>query len=96
MRAGIQTMTSLLARRPDGNYGLHIAPRCVHTIAEYGSYQYATRAGGAAIPRSSRSSRTITRSTPPVTPYLPRWTRPRHHGVPGSNAQARRREESQP
>ncbi|HEX5548539.1 MAG TPA: phage terminase large subunit [Ktedonobacterales bacterium] len=44
VRAGIQTVTSLLARRPDGNYGLHIAPRCVHTIAEYGSYQYATRA----------------------------------------------------
>jgi hypothetical protein len=45
VRAGIQTVTSLLARRPDGNYRLHIAPRCVHTIAEYGSYQYATRAG---------------------------------------------------
>ncbi|HET8908032.1 MAG TPA: terminase family protein [Ktedonobacterales bacterium] len=44
VRAGIQTVTSLLARRPDGAYGLHIAPRCVHTIAEYGSYQYATRA----------------------------------------------------
>src|SRR5690348_9349568 len=25
VRAGIQTVTSLLARRPDGNYGLHIA-----------------------------------------------------------------------
>jgi phage terminase large subunit-like protein len=44
VRAGIQTVTSLLARRSDGAYGLHIAPRCVHTIAEYGSYQYATRA----------------------------------------------------
>ncbi|HKT37048.1 MAG TPA: hypothetical protein VJR48_01685, partial [Ktedonobacterales bacterium] len=41
----IQTVTILLARRPDGAYGLHIAPRCVHTIAEYGSYQYATRVG---------------------------------------------------
>jgi len=44
VRAGIQTVTSLLARRPDGSYGLRIAPRCIYTIAEYGSYQYATRA----------------------------------------------------
>jgi hypothetical protein len=36
-------VTSLLARRPDGDYGLRIAPRCIHIIAEYGSYQYATR-----------------------------------------------------
>ena len=34
----------LLARRPDGTRGLYVAPRCVHTLAEYASYQYATRA----------------------------------------------------
>ena len=37
----------LLARREDGTRGLYVSPRCVHTIAEYGSYQYPTaeRAG---------------------------------------------------
>src|SRR5579859_3610806 len=39
VRAGIQTITGLLAVRPDGTRGLYVAPRCVHTIAEYGSYQ---------------------------------------------------------
>lgn len=42
VRAGIQTVTGLLARREDGTRGLYVAPRCVHTIAEYGSYAYAT------------------------------------------------------
>lgn len=41
VRPGIQTVTALLAARPDGTRGLYVAPRCVHTIAEYGSYQYA-------------------------------------------------------
>ncbi|HLJ80029.1 MAG TPA: terminase family protein, partial [Ktedonobacterales bacterium] len=40
VRAGIQTVTGLLAPRPDGTRGLYVAPRCVHTIAEFGSYQY--------------------------------------------------------
>ena len=42
VRAGIQTVTALLALRTDGTRGLYIAPRCVNTIAEYASYQYAT------------------------------------------------------
>jgi hypothetical protein len=42
VRAGIQTITGLLARRADGTRGLYVAPRCVHTITEFGSYQYAT------------------------------------------------------
>ena len=44
---GIQTVAALLAPRPDGTRGLYVAPTCVHTIAEYGSYQYPTaeRAG---------------------------------------------------
>jgi hypothetical protein len=45
IRPGIQTITGLLAPRPDGTRGLYVAPRCVHTIAEYGSYQYATAEG---------------------------------------------------
>jgi hypothetical protein len=46
VRAGIQTVTALLAPGPDGTRRLYVAPRCVHTIAEYGSYQYATAADG--------------------------------------------------
>jgi len=40
VRPGIQTVTRLLGRRGDGTRGLYVAPRCVHTIAEYGIYQY--------------------------------------------------------
>jgi|GEM_PF-565397 hypothetical protein len=40
VRPGIQTVTRLLARRDDGTRGLYVAPRCVHTIAEFGTYQY--------------------------------------------------------
>jgi Terminase large subunit, T4likevirus-type, N-terminal len=40
VRPGIQTITRLLARREDGSRGLYISPRCVHTLAEYASYQY--------------------------------------------------------
>jgi hypothetical protein len=40
VRAGIQTITRLLARREDSTRGLYISPRCVHTLAEYASYQY--------------------------------------------------------
>ena len=40
VRPGIQTVTRLLSRRGDGTRGLYVAPRCVHTIAEYGMYQY--------------------------------------------------------
>jgi hypothetical protein len=46
VRAGIQTVTSLLARRPDGTRGLYVSPRCIHTIAEYQSYQYETVSKG--------------------------------------------------
>ena len=40
IRPGIQTVTRLLGRRGDGTHGLYVAPRCVHTIAEFGMYQY--------------------------------------------------------
>jgi hypothetical protein len=46
VRPGIQTVTRLLARREDGTFGLTVAPRCMHTIAEYQSYQYETPASG--------------------------------------------------
>ena len=46
VRAGIQTVTGLLARRGDGTRGLYVAPRCVHTITEYSTYQYAPAEGG--------------------------------------------------
>jgi phage terminase large subunit-like protein len=42
IRPGIQTVLRMLAPRGDGTRGLYVAPRCVHTIAEYGSYQYPT------------------------------------------------------
>jgi hypothetical protein len=41
VRPGIQTVTRLLGRRGDGTRGLYVAPCCIHTIAEYGMYQYA-------------------------------------------------------
>ncbi len=40
---GIQTLTRLLAMRGDGTRGLYVDPACVNTIAEFGSYQYATK-----------------------------------------------------
>jgi len=40
---GIQTISTLLALRGDGTRGLYVDPACVNTIAEYGSYQYATK-----------------------------------------------------
>ncbi len=42
VRAGIQTVTSLLAERGDGTRGLYVDPKCVNLIAEFGSYAYAT------------------------------------------------------
>ncbi len=45
VRAGIQTVTSLLARRGDGTRGLYVDPSRVNTIAEYGTYAYATSDG---------------------------------------------------
>jgi hypothetical protein len=42
VRAGIQTVTRLLALREDGTRGLYVDPRCAHTIAEFQSYAYAT------------------------------------------------------
>lgn len=42
VRAGIQTVTSLLAQRGDGTRGLYVDPKCVNLIAEFGSYAYAT------------------------------------------------------
>jgi len=47
VQAGIQTVAGLLALRGDGARGLYVAPGCVHTIAEYASYQYATATPGA-------------------------------------------------
>ncbi|HZC04180.1 MAG TPA: terminase family protein [Ktedonobacterales bacterium] len=46
VRAGIQTVTGLLARRPDGRHGLCIAPGMVHTLAEYDQYRYASAPSG--------------------------------------------------
>ena len=46
VRAGIQTVTALLARRPDGSRGLAVAPRCVNTLAEYRQYQWASAEEG--------------------------------------------------
>jgi hypothetical protein len=40
VRPGIQTITRLLSKRDDGTRGLYVSPRCVHTLAEYASYQY--------------------------------------------------------
>ncbi|MEO7002245.1 MAG: terminase family protein [Ktedonobacterales bacterium] len=51
VRAGIQTVTGLLALRADGTRGLSVAPRCINTIAEYESYQYATAANGQNVRR---------------------------------------------
>ena len=42
IRPGIQTVSRMLATRGDGTRGLLLAPSCVQTIAEYGSYQYVT------------------------------------------------------
>jgi hypothetical protein len=45
VRAGIQTVTALLARRADdGRHGLYLAPWLTHTLAEYDQYRYATGA----------------------------------------------------
>jgi phage terminase large subunit len=40
--AGIQTVTTLLARRGDGTRGLYVDPGCARTIGEYGAYAYAS------------------------------------------------------
>jgi terminase large subunit-like protein len=45
VRAGIQSVAALLARRPDGGRGLYVAPRCVNTLAEYRQYQWGSAAG---------------------------------------------------
>jgi hypothetical protein len=42
VRAGIQTVTRLLALRGDGARGLYVAPQCVLLIAEMGQYSYMT------------------------------------------------------
>jgi PBSX family phage terminase large subunit len=42
VRAGIQTVAALLARRADGWRGLSVAPRCVNTLDEYRQYQWAS------------------------------------------------------
>ena len=44
VRAGIQTVTSLLALRADGAPGLVVAPRCLQTLAEYRQSQWASAA----------------------------------------------------
>lgn len=43
---GIQTVSSLLAKRADGTRGLYVCPACTATIAEYGAYQYAPAPDG--------------------------------------------------
>ncbi len=48
IRPGIQTVTSLLAIRPDGTRGLYIAPRCVQTLSEFNCYAFATAPDGSA------------------------------------------------
>jgi hypothetical protein len=50
VRAGIQTVTALLARRADGRHGLYISPRMVNTLAEYDQYRYATAAANGRDP----------------------------------------------
>jgi hypothetical protein len=40
VRAGIQTITSLLSPRTDGMRGLYVSPSCGLTLAEYAAYQY--------------------------------------------------------
>ncbi len=50
VRAGIQTVTALLARRADGRHGLNIAPQMTHTLAEYDQYRYATAAANGRDP----------------------------------------------
>jgi hypothetical protein len=50
VRAGIQTVTALLARRADGHHGLYIAPQMTHTLAEYDQYRYATAAASGRDP----------------------------------------------
>ena len=54
VRAGIQTVTRLMSLRDDGTRGLYVDPRCVHTIAEFESYAYATSDG---VSQSSQSRR---------------------------------------
>ncbi len=46
VRPGIQTVTALLAPRPDKTRGLYVAPRCRRTIAEFSTYQYAPSLSG--------------------------------------------------
>lgn len=41
--AGIQSVTAWLAERSDGRPGLRIDPSCVNLLAEFQSYQYASR-----------------------------------------------------
>jgi phage terminase large subunit-like protein len=43
---GIQTVTRLLAPRADGTRGLYVSPSCTATIAEYGTYHYASAPAG--------------------------------------------------
>jgi phage terminase large subunit-like protein len=43
---GIQTVTRLLAPRADGTRGLYVSPTCAATIAEYGTYHYASAPAG--------------------------------------------------
>lgn len=59
VQAGIQTVAGLLAPRGDGSRGLYVAPGCLHTIAEYASYQYASAASGAAPARRDASEQPL-------------------------------------
>jgi hypothetical protein len=42
VRTGIQTVTGLLSPRGDGRRGYYVDPSCVHTLAEFGDYAYAS------------------------------------------------------
>jgi len=85
--AGIQTVTRLLSLRGDGTRGLYIHPRCTHTIAEYGSYQYAqerSAASGASVTAGKEPSETATQAK---RPRARRHTlRPAHASAPGARA----------
>jgi hypothetical protein len=51
---GLQTVTRLLAVRPNGLPGLLVDPSCVNTIAEYGMYRYPAAPEGTALKRDPR------------------------------------------
>jgi hypothetical protein len=51
VRAGIQTVTRLLAMRGEGTRGLYVDPRCALLVAEMEQYAYASAGSGTGDPR---------------------------------------------